>query len=114
MPVRIAAFAAVLTLVATGAPAQNAPTIDFERHVRPIFAAKCLSCHSGEKRSGALSLATYSGVLDGGRNGGAVRPGDSAGSLLMRRIRGEVAPGMPLGKDPLTPPEVAVIRAWID
>jgi hypothetical protein len=61
-----------------------------------------------------LSLASYGDALEGGRNGAAVRPGDSAGSLLVRRITGDVAPSMPLGKAALSAGEIATIRAWID
>src|SRR3989442_1640150 len=57
-------------------------TIDYQQHVHTILAAKCLSCHSAERRSGGLSLAAYADALEGGRSGAAVRPGDSAGRLL--------------------------------
>ena len=115
MKMRFAAQSAGLLLVSVvWARAQTAETIDFNRQVHPIFAAKCLSCHSEEKRSGALSLATYGGVLAGGRNGGAIRPGNSAESLLMRRVDGQAQPAMPLGADPLTSAEIALIAKWID
>src|SRR2546425_180104 len=73
-------------------------TIDYQQHVHTILAAKCLSCHSAERRSGGLSLAAYADALEGGRSGAAVRPGDSAGRLLVKRITGEGAPPMPLGR----------------
>ena len=92
---------------------QNA-TIDYRQQVHTILAAKCLSCHSAEKRSGGLSLAAYADALEGGRSGAAVRPGDSAGSLLVRRITGETTPSMPLGRPALSAGEIAIIRAWID
>src|SRR5712691_12047365 len=93
---------------------QNAATIDYQQHIHTILAAKCLSCHSAERRSGGLSLAAYTDALDGGRSGAAVRPGDSAGSLLVKRITGEVAPPMPLGRPVLSAGEMAAIRLWID
>jgi hypothetical protein len=93
---------------------QSAVTVDFDRDVHTIIATKCLMCHSAEKRSGGLSLATYADILDGGRNGGTVRPGKSADSMLMQRITGSVAPQMPLGLPPLSEAEIATIRAWID
>ncbi|OLC41283.1 MAG: hypothetical protein AUH43_24905 [Acidobacteria bacterium 13_1_40CM_65_14] len=89
-------------------------TIDYQQHVHTILAAKCLSCHSAERRSGGLSLAAYADALEGGRSGAAVRPGDSAGSLLVKRITGEVAPPMPLGRPALSAGEIAAIRLWID
>src|SRR6202000_1502865 len=92
----------------------NPATVDFDRDVHTIIAAKCLICHSAEKRSGGLSLATYSDVLDGGRSGAAVRPGNSAGSLLVHRITGTTAPQMPFSLPPLSDAEIATIRLWID
>lgn len=91
-----------------------AQTVDYARQVHPILAARCLVCHSGEKRSGGLSLAAYDDVLAGGRAGAAVKPGAGAASLLVRRVSGEMQPVMPLGMPPLAPAEVALIRSWID
>jgi hypothetical protein len=96
--------------IAGGRPA----TIDYQQRVHTILAAKCLSCHSAERRSGGLSLAAYADTLEGGRSGAAVRPGDSAGSLLVRRITGDTPPPMPLGREALSAGEIATIRAWID
>ncbi len=89
-------------------------TVDYQNQIHTILAAKCLSCHSAERRSGGLSLAAYADVLEGGRSGGSLRPGDSAGSLIVQRITGEIAPAMPLGRPALSPGEIATIRGWID
>jgi hypothetical protein len=88
-------------------------TIDYQQQVHPILAVKCLRCHSAERRSGGLSLASHADALQGGRNGAAIRPGDGEGSLLLQRITGSVPPVMPLGQPRLSPDEIAVIRAWI-
>src|SRR4051794_27338253 len=88
--------------------------IDYDRQVHPILAAKCWSCHSQEKRSGGLSLATLRDVLAGGRSGAAIKPGSAATSLLMRRVNGEVQPRMPVGAPALSDGEMATLRAWID
>lgn len=88
--------------------------VDYDRQVHPILAAKCWSCHSQEKRSGGLSLATLADVLNGGRSGAAIQPGSAATSLLVRRVNGEVQPRMPLGAPPLSGAEAAILRAWID
>jgi Protein of unknown function (DUF1549)/Protein of unknown function (DUF1553)/Planctomycete cytochrome C len=93
-----------------GAPA----TVDYQQDVHTVLAARCLSCHSAERRSGGLSLAGYADALDGGRGGAAIRPGDATRSLLMMRITGEVAPQMPLGRPALSAGEMATIRRWID
>jgi len=88
--------------------------IDYQREIHAVFAAHCLTCHNAEKRSGGLSLGTYADIVAGGRSGGAIQPGRSGQSLVVRRILGEVLPAMPLGGDPLTSAEVATLRAWID
>src|SRR5436309_3382756 len=105
---------AIAVLVVTlFAQAQTPPRVGYSRQVHPILAARCLTCHSEEKRSGGLALASIDSVLQGGRSGAAIKPGNAEQSLLMRRITGQVQPQMPFGKTPLTPTEIATIRAWI-
>ncbi len=100
---------------AVAATSGNQPAkIDYQREVHAIFAAHCLVCHNAEKRSGGLSLGTYSDIIAGGRSGAAIQPGRSGESLVVKRILGEVTPAMPLGGDPLAGTEVATLRAWID
>ncbi len=94
--------------------AQIKPPVDYAREVHPILASRCLPCHGDEQRSGGLSLATYTGVLQGGRTGATVQPGRSRDSLLIRRVTGAVQPSMPMGKNPLSADQIALIRAWID
>jgi hypothetical protein len=117
LPVGAAAVWALVVLGRVQATEQGparAGTIDFARQVKPILDARCLECHSDEKRKGGLSLATYGDALDGGRSGASIRPGSSASSLLVHRIVGGIEPQMPKDEAPLTAAEVAIIRAWID
>src|SRR5579862_5050714 len=107
MRIRIAGLLAGAMLV-------RAQNVDFNSQVHAILADKCLVCHSQEKRSGGLSLATYQETLNGGRSGVAIRPGNSGGSLLVQRITGPDATRMPLGGMALTPAEIGVITAWVD
>ncbi len=107
-------FALLCLFISLSAAQISTSLVDYDSQVRPIFAAKCFACHSQEKRSGGLSLFAYEDVLNGGRNGGTVRPGKSADSLLMMRVSGETQPRMPLIGTPLTSSEIALIRSWID
>ncbi len=91
-----------------------APLVDYDRDVHTILANRCLACHSQEKRSGGLSLAAYEDIVNGGRTGAAVKPGNSADSLLFQRITGVVQPRMPYGGEPLGEKEVGTLRQWID
>ena len=109
-------LAAVLTATQAAPPRQNqAARIDYQRQVQPILEKHCLECHSQDKRKGGLSLATYADALDGGRNGPAIRPGNSAGSLIVHRVTGRVEPQMPKDEEPLSDAEQSrSIRSWID
>ena len=82
--------------------------------MRPILAASCLECHSQDKRKGGLSLATYEDILEGGKDGAVVRPGNGASSLLIHRMTGEIEPQMPKDELALSDAETATIRRWID
>lgn len=88
--------------------------VDFNKDVHPILATRCYSCHSGDKRSGGLSLGTYDDLMQGGRSGAAITPKDAKESLLMLRVTGENAPRMPMGGTPLAAQEIATLKAWID
>jgi hypothetical protein len=91
-----------------------ASRIDFQAQIRPVIEKHCLECHSQDKRKGGLSLATYEDALEGGRNGPAIRPGNSTNSLLIHRVTGVVEPQMPKDEDPLSATELALVRQWID
>ncbi|MEP7361634.1 MAG: PSD1 and planctomycete cytochrome C domain-containing protein [Acidobacteriota bacterium] len=92
----------VFALAASGA------TVDFTGEVLPIFQASCFACHSGPHAQAGLRLDT-----PGSRP--SILPGNSTGSVLIHRILGQRgAQRMPPAGDPLTPEQVAVIRAWID
>jgi Protein of unknown function (DUF1549)/Protein of unknown function (DUF1553)/Planctomycete cytochrome C len=106
--------AAVLAVTQNPSPAAAQARVDYQRQVHPILDASCSECHSQDKRKGGLSLATYGDVLDGGRNGAVVRPGDSASSLLIHRVTGRTEPQMPKDETPLDAASIALIRLWID
>jgi hypothetical protein len=90
--------------------------VDFEKQVKPILAANCLECHSADKRKGGLSLAEYADVLEGGKNGPVIRPGNAGKSPLLSRVQGdpELGDRMPLEETPLTDAEIATLRMWVD
>ena len=86
---------------------------DFEGAVRPILAAKCEQCHSTKTHSSGFSIATLDSVLSGGsKYGPAVVAGDPAKSPLLKLLKGELTPRMPLGKA-LDSAEIATIEQWV-
>lgn len=85
----------------------------FNQHVQPLLAARCSSCHSAEKKTSGFSIADLESVVSGGnKHGRAVREGQPALSPLVRMIKGEIVPRMPLGGQ-LSASEISVIEQWI-
>lgn len=112
---RMAAAAAVAMggLVA-GYAAMAQPTPTWTSTVGQIFADNCTRCHGGATPRAGLNLSTYASAIAGSANGPVLIAGNPAGSLLMRRITGEVPPQMPRGgAAPLSAETIAVIAAWI-
>ncbi len=77
-----------------------------------ILRENCLHCH-GEDRTSGLDLRTRESLLKGGSRGAAVKPGDSAGSLLFLFISGKENPRMPQGGQ-LSNEQIESIKKWID
>ena len=71
-------------------------------------------CHQGEAAPLGLRLESVDALLKGSRNGAVVKPGNPAGSELVRRLRGQSQPRMPLTGPPfLAEEEIAAIERWI-
>jgi len=101
---------------ATPSPAAGV-RVDFDRDVRPIFAASCVGCHGPKKQKGGLALHRKAAAFAGGDDGPAIVPGKGDASRLVRYVAGldEDHPMPPDGAgEPLTPDQVGLIRAWID
>jgi WD40 repeat protein len=104
-----------LLAIAMGS-ALRAGTVDYARDIQPIFEKRCVMCHSEKSMMGSLDLETYSGMRKGGNNGPVVSAGSPSDSLLYRSVVGQ-APEigrMPIGLEPVTASEAALIRSWIE
>src|ERR1700730_8548886 len=113
---RVAGIASIASLVLltlhSPTAAQKTPITDKE--IRPIL-ERCLQCHGEAIQMSKLDLRTREGILKGGEKGPAVMPGDSAGSLLFKRITGQQQPVMPMPPVPaLSSTEIALVKNWID
>ena len=112
----IIGIAACTSLQAAELPPPAAQAVDFERHVAPIFAARCLACHGPEKQKSGFRLDVKTIALNGGESSAPnIKPGDSATSPLVRYIAGlEPDMQMPPKGARLSDAEIGVIRRWID
>jgi hypothetical protein len=102
-------------------PASDKTGVTYGTDIKPILEKSCTKCHDGEKPKARLHLDSLQGVLKGGEDGKVVKPGDSAGSMLVHNIAhaGDPDDYMPPprnkhGIQPLTKEQIGLIRAWID
>ncbi|MBM3725083.1 MAG: hypothetical protein FJW40_06635 [Acidobacteria bacterium] len=90
-----------------------APAV-FEDQIRPMLAASCLPCHDAGTRTSGLAVTSVDDLLAGGaRHGASIVPGHPEKSVLIRALRGELAPQMPMGKPPLPEKQINALAEWI-
>jgi cytochrome b561 len=84
--------------------------------VQPVLNHRCGYCHNDDQPKGGLSVASYEGIVQGGRSGSAIVPGNPAKSELYHRVTLPSADPkyMPKdGKTPLSKNEITAIAWWI-
>lgn len=97
--------------------------VSFDKDVKPLIERACIPCHAEENSNPSeLSLDTYQLLMAGGKHGAAVVAGDSARSILVRKI-GPTPPfgdRMPLNKKKnasearkLAEEEIRTIALWV-
>jgi hypothetical protein len=97
----------------------HAEEVSFDRDIRPILSDKCFQCHGPDphSRKADLRLDHYEDATADRDGAPVIVPGDASAGTLLERVTATVAsdrmPPPEVG-DPLTPDEVAKLRAWID
>jgi len=80
-----------------------------ESQALAIIEKRCLSCHGAELKTSGLDLSTLQSALRGGSAGPALKPGQPAETLLLRRIiQQQMPPGNPLPQE-----ERTLLSQWI-
>jgi cytochrome c553 len=98
--------------LATASPPDAAD--QFERHVRPVLAARCVSCHGPDRQESDLRLDSRAAILRGGASGvAAAVAGEPEESLLIAAVRHEDGWEMPPDAEPLTGEQVQALADWI-
>ena len=86
----------------------------FESKVRPVLAGRCFGCHA-ETATAGLRLDSLEGLLQGGKSGPAISPGDPENSILLhalKGVRGRMA--MPPAGRRLEAHQLESITKWIE
>ncbi len=91
--------------------------VDFEKEVKPLLEAKCLSCHRQKSAKGKYAMHTKEAAFDGGSSGEAIVPGKPEESLFWELVNlpaddDDVMPPVDKG-GPLPDAEKAIIKNWI-
>ena len=91
---------------------QNPKTVqsDFDRHLAPLIAGRCLDCHAGLDPKGGFNFARRATTFAGGESGPAVEAGKPDESLIWQYIESDAMPP----KHPLTKQEKQLFRQWIE
>ena len=99
---------AVSTLAAAELPS-------YTKHIEPIFAQACVSCHSGLFPAGGYLMTSYEAVLNTGNNSPNVCAADYSSNVL-RMLHGEtIRAGGPMPPaQPLSPEQIRMIERWIE
>ena len=100
----------VWAAVIQSAGADESAIRDFDHHIAPLIAQRCLTCHSGDAPKGKLDLSSRKLAMDGGESGIAIDPGKLATSLLWDYVDSDQMPP----KKPLSALEKAQLRSWIE
>ncbi|MBL9144791.1 MAG: hypothetical protein JNM99_14010 [Verrucomicrobiaceae bacterium] len=116
----IRAFIALTFIAAATLHAQlpGSPTIDFKKHVQPIFAKHCYDCHSvGKKKEKAgFVFDDVKRLANDVGPGRIIVPKDLEQSDLIPIVMGANGKKMmpPEGKDPLSSKEIETLKTWIE
>lgn len=81
--------------------------------VDELLRTKCGACHGEKLKTSGFSVDNTASVLAGGtKHGKAVVGGHPEQSILIRMVRGDLAPKMPVGGS-LDQREIAVLEEWV-
>ncbi len=116
MTMNSAKTAAIVLICFTSGAANAADSVDFEKHILPLFHQRCFSCHSEkeEEPKGGLRLDSVKAI----RESGVIVPGKPDESELLIRISlphedDSFMPPPEGGAQPFDEDELAMMKAWI-
>ncbi len=84
--------------------------------ITPVLATKCYACHNANKQKGALRMDEFGLLMQGGKNGKVIEPGNAAKSELLKRLMlplDDEHHMPPKEKSQLTESQIALIHWWV-
>ncbi len=93
-----------------------APEVTYLQDIKPLFQARCTSCHGSLQQKAGLRLDTVAFMLKGGKSGPAIQPRDVAQSRLIQRVAAsDLDERMPPEHEgePFSTAHIQRLRVWI-
>lgn len=84
----------------------------FERSIRPVLSERCIGCHGVEVQKGGLRLDSRKAIIEGGKGGAIVVPGNPNASRIISSIKHEGQLKMPRDKK-LPDIDIKAFEKWI-
>ncbi len=109
----------IAALLSTSTLSHSEP-VDYTKQIAPLLENYCVDCHGADDPDGEFVTETYTALMKGGKEGLAIKPGNSSESMLVKFLEGHSGRGgknefMPPGKrEKLKPEEITLVRTWID
>lgn len=88
-------------------------TVSFTKDIAPFMVNLCLGCHNDRRKSGGLSIATFEKMMQGGKSGRVILPGDLDGSRMWDLVGKQQPFKMPRGQALITRSNHSNLRKWI-
>jgi len=85
----------------------------FERSIRPVLLERCIECHGSAVQKSGLRLDSRKAVIEGGKNGAVVIPGNPNASKLITSIKHEGQLKMPRDKK-LSDIDIKAFEKWVN
>jgi len=107
----LTACSALAQAPASPTPSAAQPPDFFENKIRPVLAENCYDCHTAAEMGG-LRVDSRDRLLQGGKSGPALTPGDPDKSLLIQAVRQTGDLKMPKGGK-LKPADIQALAEWV-
>ncbi|TAH08986.1 MAG: hypothetical protein EAZ13_01365 [Sphingobacteriia bacterium] len=85
--------------------------------ITPLLATKCYACHNANKQKGGFRMDEFGLLMQGGKNGATIEPGNAANSELLKRMMlplDDEHHMPPKEKSQLTESQITLIHWWIN
>jgi WD40 repeat protein len=92
-------------------------TISYYKDVRPLIQQHCQGCHQPAMAKGGYVMTSYVDLFKKtDKELAGIIPGNLKGSEVYQQIipHMDKKPAMPRGKEPLSDPEVVIVKKWIE